>query len=148
VSDDPVLSAIMAGYVLKAHARVYAQQVRQGCSLVSIQAPFGTGGIAEGLLDECGPVKSGVDTSDDSLPLWDDGAPFSSALSMPTLVDATAPFSRFWVLPTITRKGGTVTGSLGLPEISSSDSYLFGTPSLSRSPSPLSSMLGLPTLLR
>ncbi len=147
-SDDPVLSSIMAGYVLKAHAKVYAQEVHRGRSLVAIQAPFGTGGIAEELLDACGPVNSGVATNGDALPLWDDHAPFSSALNMPTLVTATAPFSRFWVLPVVTRRGGTVGASIGLPEVSNSDSYLFGTPGLSRSSSPLSSMLGLPTLMR
>ena len=58
-SDDPVQSAIMSAYVLKAHAKVYAQEVRNGRTLISVRAPFGVGGIAEELLDECGPVKSG-----------------------------------------------------------------------------------------
>jgi hypothetical protein len=147
-SDDPVQSAIMAAYVLKAHAKVYAQEVRSGRTLISIRAPFGVGGIAEELLDECGPVKSAVVTSNGSLPLWDDDAPFSSAIGMPTLVRATAPFSAFWVLPTVTSRGGTVCSALGLPEVSRSDSYVFGTPAISRSASPLSSMLGLPTILR
>jgi hypothetical protein len=147
-SDDPVQSAIMAGYVLKAHAKVYAQEVRSGRTLISVRAPFGVGGIAEELLDDCGPVKSAVDTSDGSLPQWDDDAPFSSAIGMPTLVRATAPFSAFWVLPTVTRGGGTFFSGIGLPEVSSSDSYLFGTPAVSRSAAPLSSMLGLPTILR
>jgi hypothetical protein len=147
-SDDPVQSAIMSAYVLKAHAKVYAQEVRNGRTLISVRAPFGVGGIAEELLDECGPVKSAVVTADDSLRLWDDDAPFSSAIGAPSLVRATAPFSAFWVLPTITSRGGTFFSGIGLPEVSSSDSYLFGSPAISRSASPLSSMLGLPTILR
>jgi hypothetical protein len=147
-SDDPVQSAIMAAYVLKAHAKVYAEEVRKGCTLISIRAPFGVGGIAEELLDECGPVKSAVVTGNGSLPPWDDDAPFSSAIRMPTLVRATAPFSAFWVLPTLTRRGGTFFSGIGLPEVSRSDSYVFGAPAISRSASPLSSMLNLPTILR
>ena len=147
-SDDPVLSSIMAAYVLKAHARVYAQEVRSGRALVSIKAPFGTGGYAEELLDGCGPVASAVDTRGEPLPPWDDSAPFSSAFNLPTVIRASAPFSAFWVLPTATARGGTVGAALGLPEVSSSHSFVFGTPAVSNSPSPLSSMLKLPTLLR
>jgi hypothetical protein len=145
-SDDPVLSAILSGYVLKEHAKVYAQEVRAGRTLVSIQAPFGVGGVAEDLLDEAGPVASAVKTSE-GLPSWDDGAPFSSALGLPTIVRSSAPFSSFWVLPTLTRRGGTLSSALGLPELSGS-SFVFGSPSLSRSPAPFSSMLGLPLLRR
>jgi hypothetical protein len=147
-SDDPVQSAIMAAYVLKAHAKVYAQEVRSGRVFVSLRAPFGTGGYAEELLDECGPVRSAVVTAHEPLPAWDDDAPFSSAIGLPTLLKATAPFSAFWVLPTITRKGRTTGSALGLPEVSNPDSYVFGAPAVSRSPAPLSSMLGLPTILR
>ncbi len=147
-SDDPVLSAIMSAYVLKADAKIYAQEVRSGRTLVSVTAPFGTGGYAEELLDDCSPVKSAVVSREDSLPLWDESAPFSSALNLPTVIRAVAPFSAFWVLPTTTRKGGTLCSALGLPEVSRSDSYMFGAPAVSNAPSPLSSMLGLPTLMR
>ena len=145
-SDDPVLSSIMAGYVLKAHAQVYAKQVRAGRTLISLRAPFGVGGIAEGLLDEAGPVDSGRYMGE-GLPSWDDGAPFSSALGLPTILREPAPFSTFWVLPTLTRRARTLCSAIGLPELSSSSSYLFGSPALSRNASPLSSMIGLPTLL-
>ncbi|MCU0760867.1 MAG: hypothetical protein MUF07_16950 [Steroidobacteraceae bacterium] len=143
-SSDPVLSAILCGFVLKAHAEVYAREVRAGRTLVSLRAPFGVGGIAEELLDEAGPVPSAVKTSE-VLPTWDDAAPFSSALGLPTTVRATAPFSTFWVLPTLTRRGRTLGSALGFPEISSSR-FIFGSPSLSRSAAPLSSMLKLPLL--
>ncbi len=145
-SDDPVLSSIMAGYVLRAHAKVYANEVRAGRTLISLRAPFGVGGIAEDLLDEAGPVPSPVHTGV-GLPSWDDGAPFSSALGLPTVIRAPAPFSAFWVLPTLTRRARTLCSALGLPELTSSSSYTFGAPSLSRNAAPFSSMFGLPTLL-
>jgi hypothetical protein len=143
-SDDPVLSAILSGYVLKAHAVAYAREVRAGRTLVSLRAPFGVGGVAEELLDEAGPAPSPVKTSE-ALPTWDDAAPFSSAFGLPTTVRAAAPFSTFWVLPTLTRRSRTLCSALGIPELSGS-SFIFGSPSLSRSPAPFSSMLKLPLL--
>jgi len=144
-SDDPVLSAIMAGRVLKSHAIAYAKEVRAGRTLVSLQAPFGVGGVVEDLLDQAGPVASPV-RSGEGLPSWDDGAPFSSALGLPTLARGAAPFSTFWVLPTVTRTGRTLSEVLGLPAISGSSSFLFGEPALSRKAAPFSSMIGLPLL--
>lgn len=148
-SDDPVLSAILSAYVLKAHAKVYAAEVRQGRALVAISPPFGTGGIAAQFLDESDPVQSSlVIEPEDPMPLWDDAAPFSSSFRLPVLVRATAPFSAFWVLPVITRRFRSLSAALGLPELKRSSSYVFGEPSLARSSTPFSSALGLPLLSR
>jgi hypothetical protein len=148
-SDDPVLSSILSGYVLKAHAKVYAAEVHQGRAMVAIRPPFGTGGIAEELMDECNPVKSAlVIEQRDPMPMWDEAAPFSSAFGLPVLVRATAPFSAFWVLPVVTRRLKSLGAALGIPEVIRSSWYLFGEPKLSRSATPLSSMLGLPLLKR
>lgn len=147
-SGDPVLSTILSGYVLKAHAVVYAERVRKGQGLVIVRPEFSTGRLAEHILDSGNPVDSGVFVDHERLPLWDDAAPFSSLFHLPTTVRGTAPLSAFFVLPVITRRGGTLCSALGLSELSSHDSYLFGAPSLSRSPSPLSSALNLPTLTR
>jgi hypothetical protein len=148
-SDDPVLSSIMSGYVLKAHAKVYAAAVHRGAALVSIRPPFGRGNVAEFLLDEGGhAVSRGVEDDGDRLQPWDDSAPLSSSLMLPVLVKATAPFSAFWVLPVITRKGGTACSALGLSELADSKSFTFGSPALSRAAAPLSSSVGLPLLLK
>jgi hypothetical protein len=147
-SDDPVLSSILACYVLKAHAVVYAERVRKGQALVVVRPEFSSGALAEGILDAGHPVDSGVVVDHERLPLWDDAAPLSSLFHIPPLVKGTAPLSAFFVLPVITRRGGTLCSALGLPELSSHDSYIFGAPALSGSASPLSSALNLPTLLR
>jgi hypothetical protein len=148
-SDDPVLSSILAAYVLKAHAKVYAAEVHQGRALVAIRPPFGTGGYAEEFMDDCDPVESAlVIERGDSMPLWDEAAPFSSALGIPVLVRATAPFSAFWVLPVVTRKLKSLGAAVGIPEVIRSPWYLFGEPKLSHSGTPLSSMLGLPLLTK
>jgi len=148
-SDDPVLSSILAGYVLKAHAKVYAEEVRRGHALVSIQPRFGTGGMAEQLMDEYDPVESAlVIERDDALRLWDDAAPFSSTFGIPVLVRASAPFSAFWVLPVIVRRLKSLGGALGISEVTRASWYLFGEPQLSRSTTPLSSVIGLPLLTK
>ncbi|MEZ5459411.1 MAG: hypothetical protein R3E65_08910 [Steroidobacteraceae bacterium] len=147
-SDDPVLSSILSSYVLRAHAVVYAERIRNGNALVIVRPEFSTGILAERILDDGNPVDSGVVIDHDRLPLWDDGAPFSSLFHIPPLARGTAPLSAFFVLPVITKRGGTLCSALGLSELASHDSYIFGAPALSRSASPLSSALNLPTLLR
>lgn len=147
-SDDPVLSSILSSYVLRAHAVVYAERVRQGQALVIVRPEFSTGVLAERILDDGNPVDSGVVVDHDRLPLWDDAAPFSSMFHVPPLARGTAPLSAFFVLPVITKRGGTLCSALGLSELSGHDTYIFGAPALSRSASPLSSALNLPTLLR
>jgi hypothetical protein len=147
-SDDPILSSIMAGYVLKAHAKVYAEAIRRGQALVIVRPEFSSGARAEYLMDAAGPVETGISTDHERLPLWDDAAPFSSGLHVPVLASGAAPLSAFFVLPTITRKGGTLCSALGLGELADSDTYLFGAPKLSSSPAPLSSALKIPLLSR
>jgi hypothetical protein len=145
-SDDPVLSSIMSGYVLKAHAIVYAERIRRGQALVSMLPPFGRGSVAEALLEEGGDtVDSGVVVDTDRLTPWDEYAPLSSALKLPVVIRATAPLSAFLVAPVIIRRRWTLFGSLGLPELKSG-AFVFGEPKLSSSPTPLSSALGLPLL--
>jgi hypothetical protein len=149
-SEDPIVSAITAGYVLRAHARVYAEAVRCGRALVSVSAAFGTGGIASEILDSCDPVDSGLSTAGERLPGWDDATPLSSALWLPVLAKGSAsPLSSFWGLPVLTRKGGTFCSALGVPEVSQSAALLsstLGMPLLSRNPAPLSSLLRIPLL--
>ena len=68
-SNDPVLSTILSGFVLKAHALVYAERVRRGQALVIIRPEFSTGRLAEHILDSGGPVDSGVSNDHDRLPV-------------------------------------------------------------------------------
>lgn len=145
-SDDPILSSILAGYVLRAHALVYAEQIRRGRALVIVRPDFGSGARAEYLMDAAGPVATGISTDHERLPLWDDAAPFSSGLHLPVLATGPAPLSAFFVLPVNTRRGGTLGAALGWNELADSDTYLFGAPPLVDSPAPLSTALKLPLL--
>ena len=117
-ATDAIVAAITAGYVLKADARVYAQGVQRGLSLVSVLAPFGSGGKVLRILDAFSPVESGVRHGAPA-PLWDEYSPFSSALRLPVLLKGNAVFSSFWSLPVLSRKSWTVSSALHIPAVSS-----------------------------
>lgn len=141
-----ILSAIMAGYVLKAHAAIYARGIQRGLALVSVQAPFGTGRIATEILDRFDPVDSGVQEAINRGLIWDDDAPISSALHLPTISHGAAPFSNFWGLEVAAHRR-TLSDVLGLPELVDADSSLSrGMARLSDNPAPLSSLLRIPLL--
>ena len=82
-ASDVPLSAIAAqiaqGHVLLADARIYAKGVAAGHSLVTVHAPFGSGKLAEDILESHGPVDSGM-PKPRRCTMWDEAAPLSSAL--------------------------------------------------------------------
>lgn len=142
-SADALVAAITAGLVAKADARVYAQGILRGHSLVSLIAPFGAGRMYEELLDELGPVDSGLAVPE-SAPAWDDAAPFSSALGL-RAISPPSPY-RFMGLPAILREGRTTSEVLGLPELANPHLAVFGVPQLSHNPGPFSALFRLPLL--
>ncbi len=145
-SADALAAAIRdGGRVLGADARVYAQGVLAGKSLVSLHAPFGAGRMYEDLLDELGPVDSGVEEPHEAVH-WDDAAPFSSALGIPA-ISKPGPY-RFMGLPAIARSGATTSAWLGLSELANPHMSVFGTPQISSNPGPFSRLFGLPLLKR
>lgn len=147
-SEDPITARIAAGYVLKSKARIYADGVRRGGSLVIVRAHLGSGRLATKLLERQSPIDAGVPLVEDPAPQWDEAAPFSSMLQLPVKVNSTAPFSAFWVLPVLTKRR-TICSLLGLPELTQRGwtfSQALGLPLLSRRSTPFSSMFGLPLL--
>lgn len=151
VSAEGIVAELLKVYILKAHARVYADGILRGGALVTVHAAFGTAVTALETLDEFGPVDSGVAEVRDRPRPWDDAAPCSSALGLPVLLGDTASFSRFWGLPLLSKSGGTTSSALGLPELSDSSppfTGTFGMRLLSANGTFLSSMLGLPLLTR
>jgi hypothetical protein len=148
-SHETTTAVIMAAYVLRAHARVYAEGVQQGRSLVAVHAAFGLSQRAIDIMAAHDPVDSGLRLASEPGPGWDDAAPMSSALRMPPLLrNSPAPLSSMWGLPTLSR-GRSGALSLLFGELTRSTwtfSGLFGMGLLSRNPAPLSSMLGLKTV--
>jgi hypothetical protein len=148
-SVDSIVDAMMAAYILKAEARLYADGIQRGGALVTVHAPFGKAVLAVSLLDKFKPIDSGVPEETDTLMAWDDAAPCSSALRMPVKLDDATPFSNFWGVPVLLKSAGTSSGALGIGELSDSSKPFtgtFGMSLLSSKATPLSSMLGLPVL--
>ena len=130
---DSLVAQIIVGHVLKAEAKVYASEILQGKSLVSVYAAFGTGLVVTHLMDSFGPAESAVKPETYPLIPWDDAAPFSSALQMPVFLKEDWNFSSMF--------GMGMTSDNPAPL-----SSLFGLRLLARRAAPLSSMLGLPLL--
>jgi hypothetical protein len=147
-NDDAAVAAIAKACVLRSDAAVYARGVRRGGTLVILRAPFGTGGTASDLLDECGPIDAGMAYREARPHGWDDAAPLSSALRMPTGVSSHDSFSAYWSLPLLSRTSRTLCSALGWSELSDSEFALFGRPGLSRNAAPFSNALKLPLLMR
>ncbi len=136
-SADEVTRSVMAGWIIKSDAEVFAQAVLKGQSLVTVRAPFGMGVDVTEILDAHHPAESPVAEEQDRLQPWDEAAPLSSALGIPVRSDDPTPFSTFWHWPVLLKKPGTLSSKLGLPEIIESPT-----------PAPFSSMFGLPVLLK
>jgi hypothetical protein len=150
-STDAIVAALMKAYVLKAHAKVFAEGIRRGGTLVTVHAGFGTAAAAIAVLDRHGPIDSGVaDATDPPIP-WDEAAPCSYVLNMPVLLDDSATFSRFWNVPPLLKSGATTSSALGIPQTIDSSAPFSGTTNvhlISNKPALLSSMLGLPVLTK
>lgn len=149
---DTPLSAVAAqiaqGRVLLADARIYARGVAAGHALVTVHAPFGTGKVAEHVLDSHGPIDSGMPKASPDR-MWDEAAPLSSTLVMPVLIDDPDPASRAIGIPALTSGNCGLSEAIGMPLLidgAMGDRGKLGIPFLSDNPTPLSSMLGLPVL--
>ncbi len=149
LSVEDIAEGLMKTYVLKAHATVLAEGIHRGGTTVTVHAPFGSGGTAVRILDKHGPIDAGIaDDADPPMP-WDEAAPLSSMLGIPTLLPGSASFSRFWNLPALSGHGQTVGTWLGIPEIRAQHGPykgVLGATLLSDKPAPLSSAIGLKTL--
>lgn len=151
-ASDVPLSAIAAqialGRVHLPEAKVYAKGVAAGHALVTVHAAFGSGKLAETILDSHGPVDSGIPhVAPPSM--WDEAAPLSSILAMATVIDDPDPMSKIIGIPAVTSGDCSLSEKLGMPLLSDADmgdKGRLGLPYLSNNPTPLSSMLGLPVL--
>ena len=149
--DVPV-SAIAAqiahGRVHLPDAKIYAEGVARGGSLVTVHAPFGSGMKATVILDSHNPIPSGKPEPEPEI-LWNERTPFSSAMHMPLLLDDPAPASRVIGISPLAGANCSFSGMIGLPLLSDTAAMpegRWGLPVLSGNPAPLSSLLGLPLL--
>jgi hypothetical protein len=153
-SADAPVSAIAAqialGRVHMPDAKVYAEGVARGGSLVTVHAPFGSGMLATTVLESHGPIDSGMPAPPPPR-MWDEAAPLSSALGMDVLINDPTPGSRVLGIQPLTGSDCSFSGTIGMPLLSDNPaplSSLVGMSTLSRSGTPLSSLIGMPTLTR
>ncbi|CCE01084.1 hypothetical protein [Bradyrhizobium sp. STM 3809] len=147
-SIDDIVAAITRVFVLKSHARVYAEGISRGGSLVTVHAPF-TGGLrAMQILAGFGPIDSGITEPESHVMPWDEATPMSCILQIPVLLDNPTPFAHFWNVPTLSSSTFSLSALFGMPLLRQFGPAIssFGMPLLSRDPAPLSSLLRLPTL--
>lgn len=152
-ADGPVedlVAEIAKGNVLRAHARIYAEGVARGGSLVTVHAVFGGAVKAIRILDSFGPIDSGRSEPHDGPMVWDEATPLSCALQMPVLLDDAAPMSRVMGVRPLSDPSFSLSRLFGIPLLTGFGSRhtSFGFPLLMNNPAPLSSLLGLPTLIR
>lgn len=145
---EAIANEAMKGWVLKYRAKIYAEEILAGATLVTVHAYFGFGKAANVLLDEAGPIASKVADAPRAYIPYDEAAPLSSALQLPVLSDPHSSFSRFFSMAILASSKFHLTGALGLPLLADSKApkTSFGLPLLSKSATPLSSLLKLPTL--
>lgn len=140
-------NAVVAGQLMGAQAGFYAERVREGRSLVLVQAPVGEGKRATEILQSCGPVDAELVEAaiQDE---WGRGAPLSAGLKMPVLLRGRpSPLSDYLGLSTSARRPRTLSGlfrELVSPHFSLSERLGLGL--LSDNPAPLSSWLRLKVL--
>ena len=148
VPESAIAAQIAQGNVLLADARIYAKGVAAGHALVTVHAPFGTGKVAEYILDSHDPIDSGM-PKPPPVHMWDEAAPLSSTLVIPVLSNDPDPMSRVMGIPALTSGNCSLSGTIGMPLLTDGalgDRGKLGIPFLSNNPTPLSSALGLPLL--
>ena len=142
-SLESLVSAILGSGASRAQCKAYADAIRAGQVMVAVRAPWGMSGDAIRVMDECGPLADPAPAPREPYLSWDESAPLSSALRLPTLLrNRPMPVSNIFGLEDLPKSrpwfGGLVSDRFAL----------FGQPKLSRNPAPLSSLFGLPTLTR
>lgn len=149
-SRDVVAAWIAEGNVLMADARIYAESVLKGHSLVTVHAAFGSGAAATEILESHGSVASPL-PAPEPYTYWDEATPMSSALAMPVLCNDPTPGSRVLGLSPLTDPDFSLSEAIGMPLLSDGGDPgegRWGFKFLSNNPTPLSSLFGLPVLKR
>lgn len=144
-SHEDHVNALTKTMHLKTLARVYAEGLKNGHSLVSAHAPWGSQAEATAILNSHGPIDSGVPSYKVKSIAWDERTPMSSALLAPVLAKNIRPFETLMNVRSQTKSMKHVTSKLGMGLLSKK-LLKMGGKHLSANTTPLSSRLGLPLL--
>jgi hypothetical protein len=125
--------------------------VKQGKSVVAVNAMWGEAIKATTIMEKHGPEAEPVQRKQYHVTTFNDGTPLSTFFGMPVLLKSTKPLTSFWNIPALTKSSMLIFDRLGLPSIwrqPSSDKTIFGIPKLLRSDQSFSSFFGLPQLTK
>ena len=148
-STDEIVSAITKGNVVRSDAVILAEAIQKGGTLVTVHAIFGAAAKALDILDSHGPIASGLPSKRHPTATWDEDAPLSSALMLPTTFDDPTVFATYSGLPTLIDSNASASACVGIPTLGdhrTSLSAMLGLPLLSDNPAPLSSLFKIPLL--
>ncbi len=154
---DTVHAAVEDGTLPEAQSKICIRSLKEGHSLVSVEAPFGRGKAALATMESADTVYS------DKLSRYtadDDPAPFSELLGLPVLSNvesSTQLLNSDWSLSSVfgirllSKNSTPLSSFFGLPVLSKPKrnwNRSFGLPLLSKNATPLSSLFGIPTLIK
>ena len=149
-----VEAAVSEGLLPGGHAAIALGHLREGRTLIALNAPYGRARQAIDIMERSGAVHSETLTPY----VTDSPALFSDLAGIPTLTSAKASnslashsfsLSSMFGLPLLSRGAAPFSSLFGLKTVSTgkSKNSSFGLPLLSRNPAPLSSMFGLKTVM-
>lgn len=145
-----LVTEMMAAHILKSHAMSYVDELTKGKSMVMVRPIFGQAVNAIKVLDSYAPVASGYAETKESVPFhWDEAAPLSSALRLPTLAKTEHPVETLTGISSLTKGKAFISDLLGLSLLKAGAAQRetsMGFKMLSNSATPLSSSIGMRTL--
>ena len=157
-ADDQLHAAVAQGGLRQPHAAAYADRVRQGETLVTVQAPFRYAGLATSILDRYSPSDTGLGDQGYEKAPPDPAAPFSRAIGWPVLSHNPTPLSSWLGWPTLTTSAplpkprhdliddpAPFSKKIGMPVLAGDPAILskkFGWRTLWHDPTPFSKLIG------
>jgi hypothetical protein len=147
-SPDDVVAAIEAAGLPSASAKVYAEAVAKGGTLVAVRPLFGKGAEANEILDSFSPIETSLE-SDHVVTATDPTAPLSSAAGWATLSNDPTPLSTFFKWPLLSDNKFPASKQFNWPLLSSNPTPLstkYNLQLLSDDATPLSRKLNIAVL--
>jgi len=146
---DSIAARIMAAYIPRAEARVYADGVSRGGTLVIVKAAWGFALKAQRVMAAFDPVETGVPEPHDPARAWDEKRPLSSAFGLKLLGGSAAPASDMFSLPLLSKSATPLSDALHLGLLASGTALLskaLSLPMVSRAGRSASEAIGLPAV--
>lgn len=146
-SDEQIATRVRQSGVAASHADLFADAIKAGGTLVSIQAQFGTAATATRILEQHGPTSTGLPEQGHHDAAPEPAAPFSSACGMTVLVHNPTPLSSLLGLAVLSTSAPRRRSDDELVDNPAPFSKIVAAPVLTDRPAMLSSSTGMPVLL-